>query len=334
MEVRAMIESSKSNTMDVSNTINYNKFIVDKYAIDINKLVTVVIPTLNEEKGIEETIKELHSIGINNILVVDGYSKDRTVEVAKSLNARVIFQHGKGKTGALKTAVEHVDTPYMLVIDGDYTYDAKNIDRFLQHMDNYDEIIGARIPVDKRSMTWLHRLGNRLITKTFNFLMNTNLSDVCSGMYMLKTDTVKEIDFTTTGFDVEAEIAAQIATIGNITEVPINYRPRVGRQKLSTWKHGYRIIRSIFHLARLHNPGAFYSFLISLLLIPAGIIFANSLLELLLTGRMTSHWFFVGVALLLIAIQGMSIGVLSLVVKRSNLRMLRAIKKRMDKVYA
>jgi glycosyltransferase involved in cell wall biosynthesis len=261
MEVRAMIESSKSNTMDVSNTINYNKSIVDKYAIDINKLVTVVIPTLNEEKGIEETIKELHSIGINNILVVDGYSKDRTVEVAKSLNARVIFQHGKGKTGAIKTAVEHVDTPYMLVIDGDYTYDAKNIDRFLQHMDNYDEIIGARIPVDKRSMTWLHRLGNRLITKTFNFLMNTNLSDVCSGMYMLKTDTVKEIDFTTTGFDVEAEIAAQIATIGNITEVPINYRPRVGRQKLSTWKQGYRIIRSIFHLARIHNPGAFYSFL-------------------------------------------------------------------------
>jgi dolichol-phosphate mannosyltransferase len=334
MEVRAMIESSKSNTMDVRNTINYNKFIVDKYTVDINKLVTVVIPTLNEEKGIEETIKELHSIGINNILVVDGYSKDRTVEVAKSLNARVIFQHGKGKTGALKTAVEHVDTPYMLVIDGDYTYDAKNIDRFLQHMDNYDEIIGARIPVDERSMTRLHRLGNRLITKTFNFLMNTNLSDVCSGMYMLKTDTVKEIDFTTTGFDVEAEIAAQIATIGNITEVPINYRPRVGRQKLSTWKHGYRIIRSIFYLARLHNPGTFYSFLISLLLIPAGIIFANSLLELLLTGRMTSHWFFVGVALLLIAIQGMSIGVLSLVVKRSNLRMLRAIKKRMDKVYA
>jgi len=103
-----------------------------------------------------------HSIGINNILVVDGYSKDRTVEVAKSLNARVIFKHGKGKTDALKTAVEHVDTPYMLVIDGNYTYDVKNIDRFLQHMDNYDEIIGARIPVDKRSMTWLHRFGNRL----------------------------------------------------------------------------------------------------------------------------------------------------------------------------
>ncbi len=304
--------------------------------IDINKLITIVIPTLNEEKGIEDTIKELHSLGITNILVVDGYSKDNTVEVARRLNARVIYQHGKGKTGALKTAVEHVSTPYMLVMDGDFTYDAMCIDRFVEHMDNYDEIIGARIPVDKDSMTGLHKIGNRVITKIFNFLMNTNISDVCSGMYMLKTNTVKDIDFNTTGFDVEAEIAAQIATIGNITEVPINYRPRVGRQKLSTWKHGYRIIKSIFHLARMYNPGALYSFFVGLLLIPAGIILGNSLLELVLTGKMaaTSHWFFVGVALLLVAIQGMSIGILSLVVKRSNLRMLRLMKRSIGKVGA
>ncbi len=327
-----MIEISKKQDIASSEDATEYK-LAERYAMDINKLITVVIPTLNEEKGIEATIKELHSIGINNIVVVDGYSKDRTVEVAKSLNARVIFQHGKGKTGALKTAVEHVDTPYMLIIDGDFTYDVKNVDRFIQHMDNYDEIIGARMPVDEKSMTGLHRFGNRLITKVFNFLMNINLSDVCSGMYMLKTDTVREIDFYTDGFDVEAEIAAQIAAIGSITEVPINYRPRVGRQKLSTWKHGYKILRSIFHLARLYNPGAFYSFLISLLLIPAGIIFANSLLELTLTGRMTSHWFLIGVALLLIALQGMSIGVLSLVVKRSNMRMLRALRKRIGKVY-
>jgi len=304
--------------------------------IDINKLITVVIPTLNEEKGIVDTIKELHSLGITNILVVDGYSKDNTVEVAKRLNARVIYQHGKGKTGALKTAVEHVNTPYMLVMDGDFTYDAKCIDRFLEHMDNYDEIIGTRIPVDKYSMTRLHKIGNRVITKIFNWLMNTNISDVCSGMYMLKTDTVKDIDFNTTGFDVEAEIAAQIATIGNITEVPINYRTRVGRQKLSTWKHGYRIIKSILHLARIYNPGAFYSFFVGLLLIPAGIILGNSLLELGLTGKMTatSHWFFVGVALLLVAIQAMSIGILSLVVKRSNLRMLRLMKRSIGNIGA
>ncbi|MEM4309296.1 MAG: glycosyltransferase family 2 protein [Candidatus Nitrosocaldus sp.] len=302
-------------------------------ALDVNRLVTVVIPTLNEEQGIAKVIEELHSLGITNILVVDGYSSDRTVDVARSLGARVIYQHGKGKTGALKAAVEHVSTPYMLVMDGDYTYDASSIERFLQHMDNYDEIIGARVPVDDASMSRLHKFGNAVITKVFNLLINTNLSDVCSGMYMLKTDTMKEIDLNTSGFDVEAEIAAQIASIGNITEVPINYRARIGRQKLSTWKHGFRIISSIFNLAKVHNPGAFYSLLVSLLLIPAGIIFFNSFVEMMYTGKFSSNWFLVGVALLLVAIQGMSIGVLSLVVKRSQMRLIRMMKRQIGKVY-
>ncbi|MFN4336070.1 MAG: glycosyltransferase family 2 protein [Candidatus Nitrosocaldus sp.] len=302
-------------------------------ALDVNRLITVVIPTLNEEQGIVKVIEELHSLGITNILVVDGYSNDRTVDVAKGLGARAIYQHGKGKTGALKTAVEHVNTPYMLVMDGDYTYDASSIERFLQHMDNYDEIIGARIPVDESSMSSLHKFGNAVITKVFNLLMNTNLSDVCSGMYLLKTETMREIDLNTSGFDVEAEIAAQIASIGNITEVPINYRTRVGRQKLSTWRHGFRIISSIFNLAKIHNPGAFYSLLISLLLIPAGIIFFNSFMEMVYTGKLSSNWFLVGVALLLVAIQGMSIGVLSLVVKRSQLRLMRMMRRQIGRVY-
>ncbi len=302
-------------------------------ALDVNRLITVVIPTLNEEQGIAKVIEELHSLGITNILVVDGYSSDRTVDVAKSLGARAIYQHGKGKTGALKAAVEHVNTPYMLVMDGDYTYDASSIERFLQHIDSYDEIIGARVPVEDASMSKLHKFGNAVITKVFNLLMNTNLSDVCSGMYMLKTDTMKEIDLNTSGFDVEAEIAAQIASIGSVTEVPINYRARIGRQKLSTWRHGFRIISSIFNLAKVHNPGAFYSLLVSFLLIPAGIIFLNSFMEMVYTGRFSSNWFLVGVALLLVAIQGMSIGVLSLVVKRSQMRLVRMMRKQIGRVY-
>lgn len=303
-------------------------------SLDVNRLITVVIPTLNEEEGIAKVIEELHSLGITNILVVDGYSRDRTVEVARGLGARVIYQHGKGKTGALKTAFENVDTPYMLVMDGDYTYDASSIERFIQHMGSYDEIIGARVPVEEESMSGLHKLGNAIITKVFNLLMNTNLSDVCSGMYMLKTETMREIDLSTSGFDVEAEIAAQIASIGNITEVPINYRSRLGKRKLSTWKHGFRIMSSIFNLAKVHNPGAFYSLMVSMLLIPASIILFSSFMEMVYTGRFSSNWFLVGIALLLVAIQGMSIGVLSLVVKRSQMRLIRMMRKQIGKVYA
>jgi len=290
---------------------------------ELDKIMTIVIPTLNEESGIAKVIEELRQLGFKNILVIDGYSKDKTVEVARQLGAKVINQQGKGKTGALKTAVDTVDTPYMLVMDGDFTYDAASINRLLQHMTAYDEIIGARVPTEKSSMTGLHKFGNRVITKVFNLLMNTNLSDVCSGMYLLRTDASREIHLSTTGFDVEAEIAAQIASSGRITEVPINYRPRLGIQKLSTWKHGFKIIRSIINLARSYNPGVFYSMLGSLIIIPASLMLAASVLELIVTGRMSSPIFYVGVSMMLVAIQTMGVGIMSLMLRRTELRTAR-----------
>src|SRR5215831_14429614 len=98
---------------------------------DFDKLLTIVIPTLNEEQGIARVIDELNQQGFRNILVVDGYSNDATAEVASRMGARVMHQQGKGKTGALKTAIDNVSTPYMLVMDGDYTYDAGSISRLL-----------------------------------------------------------------------------------------------------------------------------------------------------------------------------------------------------------
>lgn len=297
----------------------------EKAKIELNSQVTVVVPTLNEEEGIARVIQELHSVGLRNILVIDGYSRDRTVDVAEKSGAMVLLQQGRGKTGALKTAIDHVQTPFMLVIDGDFTYDASSISRLLQHMDHYDEIIGARVPTDAKSMTWLHKFGNRIITRLFNLMMTTGLSDVCSGLYLLRTDKMREIDLATSGFDVEVEIAAQIATTGRITEVPCNYRPRLGRQKLSTWKSGLRIVRSIFGLARSYNPGVFYSMLGSLLLIPAVAFLAASLLQWLGGDQMSNSWFFVGIAMLLVSLQSMSVGVVSLVMRRSELRINRRL---------
>jgi Glycosyltransferases, probably involved in cell wall biogenesis len=97
-------------------------------------------------------------VGLGNIMIVDGYSHDKTAEIAKKSGATVLLQQGRGKTGALKTAVDQVETPFMLVIDGDFTYDASSIGRLLQHMDHYDEVIGARVPTDPKSMTGLHKI--------------------------------------------------------------------------------------------------------------------------------------------------------------------------------
>lgn len=298
--------------------------VVDKES-GLDKVITVVVPTLNEENGIARVLEELHALKINNILVIDGYSKDKTVEIAEELGAKVMYQQGKGKTGALKTAIDFIETPYMLVMDGDYTYDASCIDRLLQHMKSYDEIIGARIPTDKASMTAIHKFGNRVITKAFNLLLSTNITDVCSGMYLLRTEVARDIHLSTSGFDVEVEIAAQIASAGRITEVPINYRPRLGKQKLSTWKHGFKIIRSIVNLGRTYNPGALYSMLGSMITIPASLMLGNSVIEWVMTGRIASTWFFVGISMILVAIQTMGVGVISLMLRRSELRSARRL---------
>jgi glycosyltransferase involved in cell wall biosynthesis len=214
----------------------------------LNTFVTIVIPTLNEQEAIGKVLDELFSMGLKNLLVVDGYSSDGTLDTAKKYPISVILQQGKGKAGALKTAFKNVKTPYMIVIDGDFTYDPSYIPRFLEHMQTYDQIIGVRNLDDKKNISLIHKLGNKVITKTFNALMGTNLSDVCSGMYTLKTEIAKDLDLSSTGFDVEAEIAAQIASSGTITEVPINYRQRIGQQKLSTWKHGFKILSTILKL--------------------------------------------------------------------------------------
>ena len=86
-----------------------------------------MIPTLNEHEVIGRVLDDLKHFGFYNILVVDGYSNDGTVEIAKSKGAMVLNQHGVGKAGALATAIKTVNTPYMLVMDGDNTYKARTL---------------------------------------------------------------------------------------------------------------------------------------------------------------------------------------------------------------
>jgi glycosyltransferase involved in cell wall biosynthesis len=273
----------------------------NSYQSVTEKTITVVIPTLNEEEAIGKVLNELQSLGFRNIVVVDGYSTDRTVEIAKQFGVKTISQHGKGKTGALKTAIEHIETPYLLVMDGDYTYDASCINRFIQHLDSYDEIIGARIADDTNPMSFLHIYGNKIITKLFNNLMGTSLSDLCSGMYVVRTKALQSIDLSTTGFDVEAEIAAQIASLGRITEVPINYRSRLGKQKLSTWRHGYKIVKSIFRLGRLYNPSTFYSILSKSIMIPVSLMILLSVIGQYFTND--ASLLFMNISIILVLMQ-------------------------------
>ena len=284
--------------------------------------VTIVIPTLNEEEGIGWVIGELRWEGYDNVLVVDGYSVDNTVKIAEANGCCVVFQHSSGKCGAIETAIENVKTPYMLVMDGDCTYDPKDIENFLAHAEKYDQIVGVRVN-GRKNIPKLNRFGNWLITKAFNVLMGTKLSDVCSGMYLINTDAARELELNARGFDVEVEIAAQTATSGKVTEVPIAYRKRVGRQKLSSWRHGFQIIRTVFGLARTYNPGLLFSGLVALAVVPASFILGWVAFEVLLYGVWHSGYALIGLMLLVLASQGLTVATISLLFRRMEKRIMR-----------
>ncbi len=249
--------------------------------IDVSDLsdITIVIPVKDEEKGIGQVLDRLFRIGIprEKILVVDGHSIDRTVEIAKSKGVKVVVQEGKGKAMAIKTALNYIDTLYMLVMDGDCTYPPEAIPKLIEKLklENADLVIGVRKPISSKAMPKINAFGNKVLTKIFNLLYGTNLRDVLSGMYIVKVKSLQDMFFESRGFGIESEIVAHIAsTGGKITEVDIEYYERCDPRgkKLKPIKDGLRIFLDMVRLSWRYNP-LFTTLLIAgLLLIPGLII--------------------------------------------------------------
>ena len=282
--------------------------------------VTVVLPALNEETSIGHVIEELKAKGYSNILVVDGYSKDKTVPIAREMGATIAYQNGKGKAGAVRTAVCMVKTPYMLVMDADYTYDPKDIEQMSSNFSECAEVIGLR--VDTRNIPFIHRIGNRLISFAFNLFMGQRLSDPCSGMYLLMTDKARNLELTSEGFDIEVEMAAQISSSSRIVEVPITYRKRIVKRKLSTWRAGFFIISTVTRMAWLYNPVFLVSSITALFTVPGAAILLWQISSVYLYGSKawSIGWPWLGLILLVIGGQGFTISSLSLLLKRSERR--------------
>jgi dolichol-phosphate hexosyltransferase len=232
--------------------------------------VTIILPTLNEEEAVGTVIDEILHEGYKNILIVDGNSTDKTRDIAKSKQVKVVKQDGKGKSDALKKALEYVETPYILIMDCDYTYDPKDIEKFFGKIKTSDQVIGIR-DLRNNSLKKLNSYGNSLITKGFNLSMGSKLHDVCSGMYMFDTKFLKKIEFTSKGFQIELELAAKTGEFGKISEVPINYRERIGKPKMSRSEETPKVFKEIFKFAKIYNPSLLFALFSSSLIIP-GII--------------------------------------------------------------
>ncbi len=298
----------------------------DTTAIDRDE-IAVVVPVLNEREGIGLVLEELRAEGYENILVVDGYSSDETVEIAKAHGATVIVQHGVGKTGALRTAIDNVSTPYFLLMDGDNTYSAKDIERFLPFAGRYDQVFGNRRE-GRENIGRLHRLGNWVINAALRVLYGTPISDVCTGMYMMKTSSARRLELKSSGFEVEVEAAIQNIMHGEVTEVPISYRERVGRRKLSTWRQGFQILWTVMRMSFSYNPLFFLTGLGSLFTLPGAFFLIQQFYLRLLYGEAgwSFGYFSLGLVLFIVGLNSFTIAMTTLFQKRQERRIIHEIR--------
>jgi dolichol-phosphate mannosyltransferase len=215
--------------------------------------VLVIVAALNEEEGIGLTIDELRYYLENpKILVVDGNSRDRTVEVAKGMDADVMFQEGTGKGKAIAQAIGQVnlDADYVIFTDADYTYPAEYLPKMIKILKENPRVgmvCGNRFNshFHLKEMHNMFYLGNRLLAFSHNMLNGIALHDPLTGLRVVRSEVLKGWTPRSKSFDIEVELNHHVERRGyGILEIPIPYRPRLGEKKLKL-RHGVTILKRI-----------------------------------------------------------------------------------------
>ncbi|MFH0737392.1 MAG: glycosyltransferase family 2 protein [Candidatus Micrarchaeota archaeon] len=198
--------------------------------------VSVLLPTLNEEGNIGKVIREVRAtLPQAEIVVIDGLSTDRTVEIARSLGVRIILEKKKGKANAIKSAFREVDSDLAIMIDADLTYPVQDMPKFLKALDESDVVVGSRFKghMEEGSMSAVNNIGNRVICLWAAALYLTPTSDVCTGMWGFRKSAYKRLEIHCDSFELECDMFAQAAKHKlRIAEIPISYSRRGGASKV------------------------------------------------------------------------------------------------------
>ncbi len=212
--------------------------------------VAIIIPTLNEERSIGKVIDDVPVVdlltnGLKTVVyVIDGQSTDNTRQIAVDKGAQIILEERKGKGVAIQTAFKSVIADYVIMVDGDDTYPIELATEMTRLLKTNDVVIGSRLKgtIEPGAMTKLNVVGNTLLSLVARMLFGSHISDVCTGFWGFRSDTVRQLGLVAQGFDLEADMFAECVIKGySITEIPIAYRARQDRPKLSSINDGLKI---------------------------------------------------------------------------------------------
>ena len=205
--------------------------------------ITVIIPCLNEEQGIERVLTRMPSF-VDEVIVVDNGSTDRTSDVARGFGAKVIREDVRGYGRAYKTGFGQATGDVIVTLDGDHSYPVDALSYLLEaflHLD-VDFLNASRFPVrDRAAMSFKHKFGNLVLSLAMSLLYFKWVRDSQSGMWVFKRAILKDFTLESNGMAFSEEIKIEALKHAGVRfeEISIQYSSRLGEIKLNPWRDGF-----------------------------------------------------------------------------------------------
>jgi glycosyltransferase involved in cell wall biosynthesis len=226
--------------------------------------IAVLIPCYNEEATIAKVVADLQAVLADaTIYVYDNNSTDGTVEAAQKAGAVVRRELHQGKGRVVRRMFTDVDADIYVLVDGDATYDAPSARKMIARLveDRLDMVVAVRVDREEAAYRPGHRTGNRLLTGFVAHVFGQSFTDMLSGYRVFTRRFVKSFPVLSGGFEIETELtihALELELPVGEVRTPYYSRPQGSASKLSTWRDGFRILRTIFRIYRAERPLPFY----------------------------------------------------------------------------
>jgi glycosyltransferase involved in cell wall biosynthesis len=222
--------------------------------------VSVVIPALNEEENIAWVLERIPPI-VDEVIVVDGHSRDRTVEVARTVRPGVVVvpQRFRGKGDAVRVALGAATCDLVVMLDADGSMEPGEIHRFVTPlMNGYDFVKGSRFLAGGGStdLTTIRELGNNALVRLANYMFFIRFTDLCYGFCSFRRECLPALALTAHGFEIETELVVHALKANlRIAEVPSTELPRRGGvSNLHAVRDGLRVLRTLVRERLVRAP--------------------------------------------------------------------------------
>lgn len=244
--------------------------------------VALIVPCYNEAAAIEQVVSDFKSaLPVLDIYVFDNNSTDNTANIAKEQGAHVIHVPLPGKGNVVRRMFSDVDADIYVMTDGDATYDAASVTKLIDKLidEHLDMVVGCRKTAQSiadQAYRHGHQWGNRMLTQSVVSIFGGEFTDMLSGYRAFSKRYVKSFPALAKGFETETELtvhALELRMPFGEVETPYGARPEGSESKLSTYRDGWRILKTIIKLYVRERPIQFFGGVSAALFAAAVVLF-------------------------------------------------------------